>query len=185
MLDNLMNLIKGNSTEAVINNPAIPNDKNNAAVEAAGTSILGTLKNSLSNGKIGEVLAYFKKHGIGGGDSDNIVKEATADYSKNLQKDLNLNAAEANSIAEKVVPASMNELATKTVDPSDKSFNIQDIFSKLSGGKSDKINFQDMLNRFDGGKLDHDGDGKVDIQDVKSMFAGEGGVVDKIKGFLK
>jgi len=84
-----------------------------------------------------------------------------------------------------VVPASMNELATKTVDPSDKSFNIQDIFSKLSGGKSDKINFQEMLNRFDGGKLDHDGDGKVDMQDVKSMFSGEGGVVDKIKGILK
>jgi len=185
MLDNLMNLIKGNSSEAVINNPAIPNDKNNAAVEAAGTSILGTLKNSLSNGKIGEVLAYFKKHGIGGGESDNIVKEATADYSKNLQKDLNVSASEANSIAEKVVPATMSQLATKTVDPSDKSFSIQDIFSKLSGGKSDKVNFQDMLNRFDGGKLDHDRDGNVDMQDLKSMFSGDGGLVDKVKGFFK
>ncbi len=185
MLDNLMNLIKGNSREAVINNPAIPNDKNNAAMEAAGTSILGTLKNYLSNGKIKEVLAYIKKHGIGGGEADCIVKQATADYSNNLQKDMNLSEADATSVAEKVVPATMTQLANKTADPLDSSFNIQDIFSKLSGEKSSKFNFQDMLNKFDGGKLDHNQDGVVNKEDFNSMFTGDDGFVNKVKGYFK
>jgi len=185
MLDNLINLIKGNSKVAVINNPAIPNEKNNTAVEAAGTSILGTLKNSLSKGKINEVFSYFMKHGIGGGEQDSIVKEATADYANNLQKDINLSETEATAVAEKVIPVTMSQLAEKTVDPSDKSFNIQDIFSKLSGGKSASVNFQEMLNKFDGGKLDHNQDGKVDKEDLKSMFSGDSGFVEKIKGYIK
>lgn len=187
MLDNLLNLIKGNSKESVIDNPAIPNEKNNIAVESAGTSILSTLKNAVASGNINEVLAYFKKHGIGSGSGSNdpIVKKATQDYSENLQQDLHLDKTEATAIADKVIPASMDQLAKKTVDPSDSSFSLQDIFSKLSGGKSDKINFQQMLQNFDGGKLDHNMDGKVDSADLKSMFSGEDGMINKIKGFLK
>jgi len=187
MLDKLLNLIKGNSKEAVIDNPVIPNAKNNAAVESAGSSILGTLQKAIADGDVQGVLAYFKKHAIGSasGSHDPIVKKATNDYSQSLQQDLNLSEKDASTVAEKVIPASMSQLAAKTVDPNDDSFSMQDIFSKLSGGKSDKINFQQMLKNFDGGKLDHNLDGVVDAKDLKSMFTGDDGVVSKIKGFLK
>ena len=187
MLDNLLNLIKGNSKEAVTDNPVIPNEKNNLAVESAGASILSTLKNAVAGGHIQEVLAYFKKHAIGSasGRDEPIVKKATEDYSNSLQQDLQLDKTEASAIADKVIPASMGQLAAKTVDPADNSFSLQDIFDKLSGGKSDKINFQQMLQNFDGGKLDHNMDGKVDGADLKSMFSGDDGLINKIKGFLK
>ena len=80
----------------------------------------------------------------------------------------------------------MSDLAKKTTDPSDNSFNIQDIFNQLSGGKTGGLNMENLLSRFGGGKLDKDGDGDVDLKDLKSMFAGGGasGFMDSAKGFL-
>ena len=76
------------------------------------------------------------------------------------------------------------QLAQKTVDPSDSSFNIQDIFNNLSGGKTGGMDLQGMLNRFGGGKLDKDGDGDVDMADLQSIFAGGGSMMDKVKGLF-
>jgi hypothetical protein len=98
---------------------------------------------------------------------------------------MGLDAHQAKDIAGNVVPKTMDQLAAKTADPSDSSFNIQDIFNKLSGGKTGGMNIQGMLNKFGGGQLDKDGDGDVDLQDLQSMFAGGGGgIMDKVKGMF-
>ena len=181
MFDNLINLIRGNSDEGIINNNAIPNEKNEQAVQTAGTSIMATLQNALSRGRLNDVLSYFKS---GGSASHEIVKEATSNYAKDLQTNIGLNETQAQEAANKVVPQAMNQLASKTADSSDNSFNIQDIFNKLSGGKTGGLNIQGMLNKFGAGKLDKDGDGDVDFQDLKSMFTGGAGIMDKVKGMF-
>ena len=180
MLDKLMNLVRQNADDGIVNNKAIPNEKNEQAVQTAGTSIMATLQNALSGGKIQDVLGYFKN----GGNQSPIVQEATGNYAKDLQQSIGLNESEAQNAAQKVIPQAMNQLAAKTADPADNSFNIQDIFNKLSGGKTGKMDVQGLLNRFGGGKLDKDGDGDVDMQDLKSMFAGGGGMMDKVKGMF-
>ena len=181
MLENLINLVRQNAGDAVINNPAIPNEKNEDAVKGAGGSIIASLQNALSGGKITDVLGYFKN---GSNASPEIVQEATNNYANDLQTKMGLDAQQANNVASKVVPKTMDQLAAKTADPSDSSFNIQDIFNKLSGGKTGGMNIQSMLNKFGGGNLDKDGDGDVDLQDLKSMFAGGGGMMDKVKGLF-
>ena len=182
MLENLINLVRQNAGSAVINNPAVPNEKNEEAVQTASGSILSTLQNALSGGKITDVLGYFKNGKSG---SPEIVQQATDNYANDLQNKIGLNPQEATKIANDVVPQTMDQLAAKTADPSDNSFNIQDIFNKLSGGKTGGMNIQSMLNKFGGGKLDKDGDGDVDLQDLKSMFAGgTGGMMDKVKGMF-
>ena len=182
MFENLINLVRQNAGDAVISNPSIPNEKNEAAVETAGGSIMATLKNALAGGRVNDVLSFFKNGKQG---SSELVQEATNNYAQDLQDNLGLAPAEANRAAAGLVPQTMQQLATKTADPSDNSFNIQDIFNKLSGGKTGGMNIQSMLNKFGGGKLDKDGDGDVDLQDLKSMFAGgSGGMMDKVKGMF-
>ncbi len=142
---------------------------------------MSTLKNALSGGRLSDVLNFFKGGGSG---SQDIVKQATTNYAQDLQNNVGINEAEALDAANKVVPQTMNQLASKTADPSDNSFNIQEIFNKLSGGKTGSLDLQGMLNRYTGGKLDKDKDGDVDLQDLKSMFSGPGGLIDKVKGMF-
>jgi hypothetical protein len=182
MFDNLINLVRQNAGDAVISNPSIPNEKNEVAVEAAGGSIMATLKNALAGGRLNDVLGFFKNGKEG---SPELVREATDNYAQDLQNKLGLAPAEANKTAAALVPQTMQQLATKTADPSDKGFNVQDIFNKLSGNKTSGFNMEEMLNKFTGGKLDKDRDGDVDFQDLKSIFSGGGGLMDKVKGMMK
>lgn len=182
MLENLMNLVRQNAGDGILQNDAIPNEKNEQAVEGAGKSILATLQSALASGKINDVLGYFK----GGGTNSGLVQQATGNYASQLQQNLGLDESQAQYTANKVIPQTMNQLATKTADPSDNGFNIQDIFNQLSGGKTGGMNLQGMLDRFGGGKLDKDGDGDVDFQDLKSAFSGGGGgIMDTVKGMFK
>jgi hypothetical protein len=183
MLDQIVDLIRNNASGAVVNNPAIPNEKNESAIRQGGNSILETLKNALASGRLNDVLGYFRSGGSGNND---IINEATVNYSRDLQTNLGLNEKDATDVATKVIPSSMAQLANKTNDPSDSSFNIQDIFNQLSGGKTAGLNIQNLLSRFGAGKLDRDGDGDVDFQDLKSMFAGDpaSGFPGSAKGFF-
>ena len=186
MIDNLINLIRQHAGDAVLNNPSVPSDKNENAVSAAGSSIMGTLQSALAGGRLNEVLGYFKNGGSG---SENIIRDATGNYASELRSNLGLGDSEANSIAEKVVPGTMRDLAARATDPSDNGFDIQDIFNQLSGGKTGGLNIAALLSKFGGGKLDADGDGDVDFQDLQKMFmgggSGGGGVLDSIKGMFK
>ena len=77
MFENLINLVRQNAGSAVINNPSIPNEKNEEAVQTAGSSIMATLQNALAGGKLNDVLGFFKNGSSG---SPEIVKEAVNGY---------------------------------------------------------------------------------------------------------
>lgn len=182
MFDNLINLIKQNAGDSIINNPAIPNEKNDAAIQETGNSIVDTLKNALAGGNAGDLLSMFTK---GKANNDHpVVQQATSGAASNLQEKFGLDASQASSIAGSLVPNIMNQLAQKTADPSDNSFNVSDILNKLSGGKTAGLDVNGLMNKFKGG-MDKDGDGDVDLTDLKSAFGNGGNIMDTVKGLFK
>jgi uncharacterized protein YidB (DUF937 family) len=181
MLEDLFNLVKQQAGDAIINNPAIPDQHNEAAVQEAGNSVVESLKNAVSGGQLNEVLGMFANGQANA--SAPVVQQATGNFMEKLQSKFGLNSSQASGIAQSLIPDVMNQLAQKTANPNDHSFNVQQIFNQLSGGKTAGMNIQDLMNRLKGG-LDRDGDGDVDLQDLKSIFPGGGSVLDKLKGML-
>lgn len=189
MLDNLLNLVKEHAGSAIINNPAIPNERNDEAIETAGNSIAGGLQNMLGGGGLKDVLKLFG--GQGGSDINNnpVVQNLSGNVVQDLMRKFNLDQGAASNIAGGLVPNVLQNLVSKTNDPNDSSFDIQGIFNSLSGGKTAGLNIQSLLGKVTAGGLDKDGDGDTDLQDVMAMFNGGksnagGGILDTVKGLF-
>jgi hypothetical protein len=183
MIENLNGLVKQNADATIINNPAIPNERNEEAVQEASTAIEDSLKTSLSGGNVKEVANLFD------GTSQNITanpvtQQATGSFIERLEKRFGLNVNQAANIANNLIPTVLTRLVQKASDPADNSFDIQKIFNEVSSGKTEGMDVKAMLARLKG-KMDKDHDGDLDLQDLKAFFVGTGGVVDKIKGLFK
>jgi hypothetical protein len=183
MIENLNSLVKENAEATLINNTAIPNERNEEAVQEASTVIEDSLKTSLSGGNVKEIANLF--NGTGDNVTTNpVTQQATGNFMDRLQSRFGLNVQQAANIANNLIPTVLKRLVQKTADPADNSFDLQRIFNEVSGGKTNGLNVQGMMTKFKT-SMDKDGDGDVDIQDLKAFFAGSSGVVDKVKGWFK
>lgn len=188
MLDNLINLVREHAGSAVINNPAVPNERNEEVIAETGNSIAGGLQNMINSGGIKDVLKLF-----GGQEepsqSNPLVQNLSGGVIQNLMNKFGFDQQSASGIAGNLVPSVLQKLVHKTNDPADSSFDIQSIFNQLTGGKAQNLNIQGLLGKFTQGGLDKDGDGDVDLQDAMALFngggqAGGGGLLDNVKGFF-
>lgn len=163
MLEQLMDLVRQHAGNAIINNPAIPNEKNEEAVSDASNSIIAGLKGAVANGNVDGVVDLFK----GGGQSvenSPIAQNIQSGFVQNLMQKFGLDQGKASGIAGSLIPIVLQKLVHKTNDPNDGSFNLQGIIGHLTGGAG----LQDILGKFTRGGNNNDG----------------GGIMDKIKGML-
>lgn len=163
MIENLKQLVKESAQNAIIQNSDIPNEQNEAAIDAASGSIFDTLKDQLSSGNIGSLIDTFK----GGNIQDSaVVQQASAAFVNKLGE-MGINPDSAQNIASSIIPGIIDKFVNKTNDPNDNSFNISDIVSKIAGP-----------------------DGKFQLSDLTNLLGGNGeegntsGILNKIKGFF-
>jgi uncharacterized protein YidB (DUF937 family) len=161
MLENLKQLVTESAQDAIVNNSEVPNEHNEAAIQAASGSIFDTLKDQLSSGNIGSLVDAFK-----GGDVANsdVAQQATSSFTDKLAG-LGINAESAKNIASSLIPGILDKFVNKTNDPNDSSFDIKDVLSKISGP-----------------------DGKFQLSDLTDLFTSKegetGGIMDKLKGLF-
>ena len=180
MLDQLLNLVRKHAGDAIVSNPAIPNERNEEAIAGTSGSIMNGLQSMLQQGNIKDLLGMF----AGKGSANQAVNsQVSGGLIQDLVTRFGLNPQQAGSVANKVVPGVLDEMVTKTNDPNDNSYNIQQIFNNLSGGQTSGFNMQALLDKLKGGKLDFDGDGDTDLQDLLSLVKG-GGLMNKVKGMF-
>lgn len=164
MFENLLNLVKEHAGNAIINNPAIPNERNDEAVHEASNSIFTTLKDAIAGGNINEVTNLFNG---GNPASSSLTQGIQGNFIQTLMSKFGMNQSQATSTAGGLIPNVLEKLVHKTNDPNDNSFNIQGILGSLTSGA---------------------GGGGMDLQGLIGKFTGggnsSGGLMDNIKGLF-
>lgn len=183
MLDQLIGLVKQFAGDAIVKNPAIPNERNEEAMAEASNTVVGGLQNILAGGGLQSILNLFSGGGAGSDKSslmqNPIVNMMAGHFMKKLMAKFGLNSGAASSIATSLIPSVLNGLISKTADPNDNSVDLNRIISSLTGGNvpvaeagetSQKggFDFQGLLNKFIGGGGNSDGGGGFNIQDIIS-----------------
>ncbi len=197
MLEELFNLVKSQGQDDVINNPAVPNDQNNAVLASATHSVTEELQGTLAGGGLQNVLSMFGGGGSGSSLLNNpIVGNIISNFTNKLTNQHGIAGDQASGIANSLIPNVVSNLISKTNNPADSSFDINGIIGSLTGGQgAGGFDLNSIVSKFSGGGLDTDGDGKVEISDIvskvtggaqqqQSQQQGGGGFMDMIKGFM-
>lgn len=133
MFDQLLQLVKENAGEAIINNPAIPNEQNDAAVETTTGSIMDHLKGLAGGGNLDSVMSLFQ--GGGNAAASPLVNNISSGVAGDLMKKFGIDQSSATNIVQQLIPVVMNKFVNKTNDPNDNSFDLQGIIGSLTGGQ--------------------------------------------------
>lgn len=131
MFDNLLQLIKENAGEAIINNPAIPNEKNDEAIHETTNGVVNFLQEKASSGNIQDIMGMFQ-----GGANSGMVASLSQKIAGNLASKFGLSTAQSSAIVQQLIPVVMDKFIHKTNDANDKSFDLQNIISTLGGNST-------------------------------------------------
>lgn len=182
MFEQLTELVKQYGSQAVVNNPAVPNEHNDAVIEEANGSILSGLKDIVSSGNVGDLAGMLSgKMPI---DMNNpVVAELAGKVTGNLGEKFGLSQDAAESVAGGLIPQVLSGLVNKAQDPNQPGFNVQDIVNSISGENGGGL--MDMVNKY-GGQfgLDQDGDGQVGISDAVAAVTKKSGGLSGLLGKL-
>lgn len=136
MFEQLLSLVKENAGNDIINNNAIPDERNDEAVEVATQSISETFQSAIQGGNVNEVMQLFNN------ESNNtsslaLTQNMQGNLMEKLMQKFGLSNAQAGGIASSLIPIVLNKLTHKTNDPNDSSFDLSSILSHFSGGNFD------------------------------------------------
>lgn len=213
MLEQISELVKQFGQDAVVNNPAVPNDENNAVLAEATNTITGGMQNMLAGGGLQDIISMFtggksaadqssSQGGIGGLLKNPIVAMMVGHLISKLVGKFNMSPAQASNISNNLIPNVLNGLITRTNSnsPADDSFDFNDLISSLTGGNTATsesgggFNFQELLEQLTKGGAN--GNGGFDLQDIVNQVTSgaqqsqeqqgrnTGGFANLIKGFF-
>jgi hypothetical protein len=183
MLEQLMGLIKDHSQDAVVNNPAVPNQHNEGVQQEILSSIMGGLQNQAqgagAGGGLGALMGLLSGQGGQGGSLMNnpIVGGIAQNAIGGLMSKFGLSNSAAGGIISSVLPSVLGSMISKTSNPQDSSMDFGGILSGLMGGQ--QAQQAQQQGGFDFNQIGYAmADGKLDMNDLLrvggSMLGGGG-----------
>lgn len=172
MFEQLTQLAQQFGVDSVINNAAVPNEKNEAVIGEASNSVISGLQKIVSEGGIDQLAGLFQGNNAANG-ANPVVQKLTQELTGNLGQKFGLSSDAASGVAANLIPQILGSLVNKAKDPNDSSFQISDIIGAISGGNSAGI--MDAISQH-GAQfgLDQNGDGKVDMSDAMDAISKKG-----------
>ena len=182
MNESILNLVKQYAGNAIVNNPEVPNSKNDVAIQSVSEGILNGLKNQASGGGLGQILNMFK---TSGNVSSTLTQNVENSVVTSLMNKVGIQNTTAKSIATSIVPMVLNGISKlgKNSTGNGNGMNVQSILNSLTDGKTSGMDIQSILKNNFGGD-----DGKFDLNDVMNMVgkgsgnssSGEGNLINEI-----
>lgn len=158
MLENLLQLVTEHAGQAIVQNPAIPNEHNGAAIQNVTNSIVSGLQGQLQGGSAQQLIGMLAgQQGIQG---NPIVNAISQNAVGNLMQQFGIQNQQAEQIVSQLLPTVMQQFVQKTNDPADSSFDLNGIVNSLSGGQVPS-DIGGILNQFTGGQAQQGGLGNV------------------------
>lgn len=149
MLDQLIKLVEQNAGKAIVNNSAIPDQHNNAAIQEVASQIFNGLQSQAKQGNLTQLVGLFQ----GGGSSlsnNPIVSSLIASVAGSVASKFGISPQAAQSMAASLLPTVMSQLVKKTNDPKDNSFDLTNIMKTVSGNNS--LDVASIIGQVAGGK---------------------------------
>lgn len=137
MLDQLVKLVEQNAGKAIIQNDAIPNQFNNAAIQEVAGGIFNALKGQVAQGNMNQVVSMFQKSGNASALAGNpMVKQMVGSIAQTIAAKFGVSPQAASSLVSGLLPTVMNQFIQKTNDPKDQSFDLTNMMRQMSGNSS-------------------------------------------------
>lgn len=173
MLETLMNLVKQQAGQAVINNPAIPNSQNDNVLQTVAGSILSGLGQQAQGGGLGNLLGMVVN---GANVQQSPVTQGVQQHvEQSLMEKLGISPQVAMSVAGAIVPIVLSKLMHKASDPADSSVDGNSILGAATGNQG--IDWMGMA----GSAM---ADGKLDMNDLLRVAGQQGGSGGGLGGML-
>ena len=130
MFDQLFQLIKDHTSDALSSNPDITSDQKDIASQEATSSILETLKEKVSQGDLSGITSFFNAETSSGSP---IAGAAIENLTGRLSEKLGISTEQAQSVAETLMPGILEKFVAKANDPNDSTFNLENMVSQFTG----------------------------------------------------
>lgn len=134
MFEKLFMLVKNNAGKAVMENPLIAAEDRYAVINEASSSIIEVLKGQMENGKLKDLVKYFQFSELF---SNPLIGKVVRRFAGKLNEFYDIEAAEALSIANALIPPVMKELIKQSKSEQNKEFALSSFLSKINGYGAD------------------------------------------------
>lgn len=197
MLENLFQMVKEFGQSEVVDNPAVPNEQNNAVLGEASYAVAGTLQQALANGNVNDITSLFQQE-------DNVMsnplaQQAQGSFIDSITSKLGIDGKTAAGLAGSLLPTILNSLVKRTNSqaPQDSGFDLSSLIGSLTGGGGGNagggggLDIGGLIKQFTGGGGGNGGGGGFDINNIINQVKGNAqqqqggnGLMDMIQGFF-
>ena len=179
MFEQLLEMVQQQGQQSVVDNPDVPNEKNEAVLQEAASTIQTSMQQMAQEGGPGAIKTLFD--GVQQGDANHpAVKQVANQFAGNIMDKFGISASTATAMASSLIPMVLGKMMNRAKDPNDSGFSLSNILSSIMGGQApagqaapvnNSGNVMDTISSM-GTKFgfDKNGDGKTDLSDLMKMF---------------
>ncbi len=168
-----MGLIQDHSQEAIVKNPAVPNQQNSEVMQTLMGSIMGGMQQEAQSGNVSGLMGLLSGNAATQGSSglmnNPIVAGIASNAIKSIMEKFGMSNSTAGNIVASVLPGVLSSFINKTSNPNDNSLDFNSILGGLLGGGAN-ASAGVQSSGFDFNQVGYAlADGKLDMNDLMRM----------------